>query len=448
MPFEAFMDAFIEHDQNTALFDVFLLGDPNQNHLLIRNLATSGALDAIATTNFDLLIERMFATEPPVPLQIVLEETYQAAPHDSSAVTLIKLHGTVSNKETIRSTIRSIASGDAFVARTALVKRLLHSQSRVLWVWGYSCSDTLDINPAIAESWQEDKTVVLLSHDSTITDLAHIESQSLAALPEDHPFRKFRGYNVRAHSDVVVTAILGATHAAPEPVNEHEWHIVVDKWINSLAYPHIAHSILCHLFYNLAEFDLALKYNARAIDANAGRDRRGAGAALSNRGMILFRIGRSLEALEAFRGALATFEGIGFRFGVATSHNNIGYVSAHLGRLQEGYKHLQLGLQEVANGGFREARLCEGYLVKSRGELSALEGKFASADECYDMALTIFRDGYVAEQAEVMMLKGKLRRSAGNQSEGDNMLRDALALASKVGNVDVIAECTRLLHMQ
>jgi tetratricopeptide (TPR) repeat protein len=162
--------------------------------------------------------------------------------------------------------------------------------------------------------------------------------------------------------------------------------------------------------------------------------------------LILQQLGRSTEALIAFREALALFELINYPFGVATSYSSIGNVCGHMGRFKEGYDHLELGLRQVANRNFREARLCEGYLLRSRGELNVLEGKFAAAEESYDRALSIFKEGYIAEEAEVTLLKGRLYRLTGRPDDADEMIRQAIALASKVGYAQVALEGARLLE--
>jgi hypothetical protein len=265
MPFEAFMEAFIEHDQNTTLFDIFLLGTPNINHLLIKKLALKGCLGEICTTNFDLLIERMFDAAPSLPLTVVLENIHPSTHiHNDHALSLIKLHGTAADHATIRTTIQSIATGDGFDARARLIQRLLTGGSEVLWVWGYSCSDVLDITPAIA-AVRNDKAVILLQHDPGIADLASAVVAPLSHTPSDRPFHGYTGYSVQVDADVLVNELLDRDPYNFEgAIDAGQWEAIVRKWVSSFRHPHIKHSILCHLFYNLAEYNLALKYNAMA----------------------------------------------------------------------------------------------------------------------------------------------------------------------------------------
>lgn len=448
MPFESFMDAFIEHDQNTKLFDIFLLGKPNHNHFLIKRLATHAYLDEVYTTNFDLLIERMFETDPKLKFKVVLENDANAHSnnHGDSYIPIIKLHGTADNSETIRSTIVSITSGVGFENRKKLIRRAFNSISDVLWFWGYSCSDVLDITPTIELMQPNNKTVILLKHDPSIKEIDRAIVVPLDQAGVDHPLRKFNGCMIQVDSDSLVQSILGREcFFVEEAVDPSEWQRIIEEWIDSLEYLHIKYSILCHLFYNTAQYELALKYNGIAIQLNGGKDKRGEGAALSNRGMMLHKTARNAEAINAFRNALEIFNKIEFAFGVATSYNNIGYVYGQMGKVEEGLKHLQAGLDYVEEKTFREAQLCKGYFAKSKGELNIMEGEFTAAEESFNVALDIFQHGYKAEESEVLMLKGKLYRLTGRIEESNEMLSKAITLATKVGYSEVVQKCSHLL---
>ena len=207
----------------------------------------------------------------------------------------------------------------------------------------------------------------------------------------------------------------------------------------------IKYSILCHLFYNTAQYEMALKYNAIAINENNNKDKRGVGAALSNRGMILHKVGKEKEAIDCFYEALAIFKEIDFSFGIATSYNNIGYTLGLSGKIIEGIDILNNGLDYVEANSFKEARLCKGYLEKSRGELNVILGDLKAAVTNFNAAIEIFEVGYKAEEAEALMHKGKLYRTVGRTEEGTRILCRARNLAKKVGYSDVVEKCSILL---
>jgi Flp pilus assembly protein TadD len=89
--------------------------------------------------------------------------------------------------------------------------------------------------------------------------------------------------------------------------------------------------------------------------------------------------------------------------------------------------------------------MCEGYLYKSKGELEVKAGNFNAANESYDKALKIFRNGYKSEESEVLMLSGILLRLEGRSVESNNLIADALSLATKVGHFEVTQKCEKLL---
>lgn len=450
MPFESFMDAFIEHDQNTKLFKIFLLGKPNHNHYLIRKLANKSSLNKVFTTNFDLLIERMFETEPSLKFKVFLEtDTDEYFSADSDCIPLIKLHGSADINESIKSTILSITSGDSFENRKKLIRSAFNSCSDILWVWGYSCSDVLDITPTIQSIQNNNKTVILLHHNPNLNDIEKAVIVPLKKSDTKNPFSKFDGYIIHINSDTLVQNILeNESPFKEEPINSSQWKKIVDEWVDSFTFVHIKYSILCHLFYNVAKYDLALKYNSKSIKQNSGIDKRGDGAALSNRGLILYQIGKKKEALKSFYEALDIFNEINYSFGVATSYNSIGNVLGQLGKIEDGFDLLQTGLDYIENNSFKEDLMCKGYFAKSKGELCVKKGDFQGAEENFNLALEIFKKGYKMEEAEVLMIKGEFYRMTGRIEESNELLNDAITLANKVGCSEWVAKCKKILNSE
>ena len=63
LPFEAFIETLREHSNIDRILDVFDLGKPNTNHVLLAKLARAKYLKTICTTNFDQLIEKALQSE-------------------------------------------------------------------------------------------------------------------------------------------------------------------------------------------------------------------------------------------------------------------------------------------------------------------------------------------------------------------------------------------------
>ena len=92
---------------------------PNLNHFAMADLAKMGALAAIITTNFDQLIETAFQ-QTAVPLaEIITEEKYLKSPIIHTCK-LFKIHGSVTNVETLIDTISQKAVGLSITKRQTL----------------------------------------------------------------------------------------------------------------------------------------------------------------------------------------------------------------------------------------------------------------------------------------------------------------------------------------
>lgn len=76
----------------------------NANHRALADLARTGVVRAIVTTNFDTLIERAFR-EANVPLQVALTEQDYARPLRPGTCTLYKIHGSVTRASTLVDTV-------------------------------------------------------------------------------------------------------------------------------------------------------------------------------------------------------------------------------------------------------------------------------------------------------------------------------------------------------
>jgi len=57
MPFEARMEVLVHNSVPHRLYDVFRIGEPNANHVLLAKLARAHLVTTLCTTNFDSLIE-------------------------------------------------------------------------------------------------------------------------------------------------------------------------------------------------------------------------------------------------------------------------------------------------------------------------------------------------------------------------------------------------------
>lgn len=154
LPFEAFIETLRDNSDPHKIFDIFDLGEPNTNHILLAKLAKAGYVTTICTTNFDRLIEKAFDNEG-----LVREDDYRVYYKEAAleriqwndhSIHLIKIHGSVEDKDNMAITLGQVASQILSNQRQGVIDHVFckgaHNDVLVL---GYSCSDVFDISPQI-----------------------------------------------------------------------------------------------------------------------------------------------------------------------------------------------------------------------------------------------------------------------------------------------------------
>ena len=162
VPFEAFMQTVIEISEDEQILEIFEYGLPNFNHHFIANLCSKGYVREVFTTNFDTLIEKalehaglqrdrdflVFGTESEFKKGIHLSEK------KDNRIRVFKIHGSIDNRESIRTTINSIYRNDWLHQRREIIKHaFVNTEHKHLLIMGYSFSDIFDINPILKKEY-------------------------------------------------------------------------------------------------------------------------------------------------------------------------------------------------------------------------------------------------------------------------------------------------------
>ena len=130
LPFEAFMEYLSESSDISNILNIFVDGKPNTNHVLIAKLAKYGYLKKIYTTNFDLLIEKALEIEGLIKNKDFEVRFYEYDFLDldlisrESKIQIYKLHGSVEDENSIRTTIRSISNRSLSDKRMNLIRNI------------------------------------------------------------------------------------------------------------------------------------------------------------------------------------------------------------------------------------------------------------------------------------------------------------------------------------
>ena len=284
VPYKYFIDGSILEDPAIKLLKMFEEGEPNTNHLLIANLVKDKCISHIYTTNFDTLIEKALTAkcnlvEKPKMIDVWLNELrylYETSPGarnsikneagddylkyfheklepdrfdysvyaleeeftsdlfqlDKSKAKVIKLHGSVDIIESIRITLDEINNPSFKQEREKILTDIFrNSDTELILVLGYSCSDIFDISPVI-ESLDSDKEVIIIDHmkdDQIIKDLSEMSRL---------PFKNFRGKYIACDFDVFINLLWEEFGFKNYPgvlkTSKELWKDNVDQWEKSI----------------------------------------------------------------------------------------------------------------------------------------------------------------------------------------------------------------------
>ena len=198
------------------------------------------------TTNFDLLIEK---TDIP-SLNVVYDEK-ESRFLSSEKVNYIKVHGGINKASTIRTVMNTIANKQMRVRRKLAIDFLFKkAKLKVVFVFGYSCSDKLDLTPYIKSAAGVITKIVFVNHsqgDATIEDL----------IGANNPFSRYEGFFVNCNTDRLIRYLIDYFQV---PITYGQSHIKLNGFLD---YSEIT-------FYEKALFDTGLLFRNGCYEEAAG----------------------------------------------------------------------------------------------------------------------------------------------------------------------------------
>jgi len=155
-PFEAFMETLLRTSRNDTVLDIFDSSSPNNNHRIIAQLCKRGIVREVFTTNFDTLLETAFNEInllENVDYVVLSQDDQFSLDYGPNIIVLYKIHGCISQKKTMSTTIKNVANKYKVAKRKKVIERafLPNRSGRTMIVLGYSFSDVFDINIFINE---------------------------------------------------------------------------------------------------------------------------------------------------------------------------------------------------------------------------------------------------------------------------------------------------------
>ncbi|MGA2885231.1 MAG: SIR2 family protein [Halobacteriota archaeon] len=248
-PFEAFLQSVFDPGlvsgmrlNSMKILEIFRHGEPNSNHVFIARLAKSGFVKTVATTNFDVLIEKALKNEgleEGIDFErYYTEEGFSAAEsaEQDERFTLFKLHGSIDHPETVRATLNAVASQSLSKQRMRATRHLFSTGAhQAILILGYSCSDTFDLMPQILSIDTNDKKVFFIEHTEGV---ALPTVYDLRARRKRNPFRHFPGRWVKCSTDDLIknlwSTVEGSIGKYEFVRSSFDWRPDVSAWLGEV----------------------------------------------------------------------------------------------------------------------------------------------------------------------------------------------------------------------
>lgn len=411
LPFEAFIETLSENTDISKLLDIFEQGTPNTNHILIARMAKAGLLNTIATTNFDLLIERALEGEGLIrgkDFRVYYDEQQFSEIDfekiDDWIIRIFKLHGTVDARESIRTTMKSVASRTLSDKRMNLIRYLFSTGShRKILILGYSCSDEFDITPQIGSLAENLKEIILVDHSGEGEKTEDVKTKD-----NKNPFKRFTGTRVICNADNFLEKLWKTI--CPEEyelvLSQAEWAKYIDEWAKGLEKDrgYLRYFMSGLIFHSISNFQRAIEDHQQALKTIKAIGNKPLKArCYMNLGGAYYGLGRFRWAIKYQQQALEIAQAIGDKALEAICYGNLGIGYGNLGDFQQAIEYHKQALKLTKTMGNKtgEAR----YYTDLGGDYNEL-GDFQVAIGYHEQALEIVQA--IGDKALEAMCYGNL----------------------------------------
>lgn len=325
LPFEAFMETLSESSDISKILEIFENGPPNTNHILIAKLAKNGYLKTIFTTNFDLLIEKALEKEGlrrDKDFEVYYDENQFSQINfediGDGIVRIFKIHGSIENKDSIRTTMDEIASKTLSEQRMNVMRYLFSTgKHKKVLVLGYSCSDEFDITPQIQSIEENQKEIIFVEHNREGQEMVDVKTKKLK-----NPFKKFLGSRIKCNTDDFIGDLWCAhkeTIGEYKPIESKvNWKTYLDDWAKGLKEEYSNYFIAGLILDKISNFKRAIEYfekyleTTKVIGNKIVKSR-----CYGNLGLAYYGLGSFKTAIKYFEQALEIAKEIGDKRGEA-----------------------------------------------------------------------------------------------------------------------------------
>jgi tetratricopeptide (TPR) repeat protein len=474
LPFEAFMEGIGAQTDIDALIAIFDLGVPSTTHEFMARLAGADSVNTFITTNFDRLLERALRLDGTDFAVRATNQQLDSWRSGSRRVTVLKLHGTVERKKSIRTTLSAVASRQLSDGRRKVVKRVFARDVPII-VLGYSGSDAFDISPIIKAVRNGKATVLYVDHATGQS----VRVTKLSELPTANPFRGLAGVRLHGDTNILVRTlwkrlrhVVGDYHPSTSSV---DWQECVKRWLAHVP-KGVDDLIIATLLFQISHARRTIHYCRSALRRLPRRSSATRAACWILLGQAHHALGAYVESIKCCRVALRLI-GRSDHSTRASIHEKLGGAAHNLGHYALARFHYERALklathdrrrQSLCHSGlgsvayrlrdFRTAiahyrkaialaqrigfKVGEAAYLLNAANVYAAQQSYARARKAYAAASEAAElTGYAAGEITARVALGDLNLSLRRYDDAWDMYTGALAQARKLRYVIRIVNC-------
>jgi len=446
LPFEVFMKSISESTDIFKILNMFADGQPNINHILVARLAKMGYLNTIFTTNFDLLIEKALESEglkENVDYQRYYDEEHFSSvdlENSGDGVRIFKIHGTIDDIDSIRTTLEAVASKTLSDKRWKIVRYLFSTgRHKKVLILGYSTSDEFDITPQIQSIKDNRKEIFFVKHgkEEEIEDINENDFKN--------PFKEFPGSRIKCDTDKFIKelwGLLGATVGEECRLSkpEIEWRRYVDNWAKETEVYKGFHKYFtaASIFASISDYSRSCGFYEKSLEAaKAVGCKLRESTCYIGLGNNYLSLGDFKSVIEYFKKALKIQNIIGDKRGRAACYLGLRNAYHLLGDVKNENKWYKKIL-ELAEAEKEVEAVC----WSNSGHTYSNQGDFKTAIKCYSKALEIYKEiGDKNGELGCYLHLGNTYSSLNDFKTAIEYRNMALIIAKSLGDKKTEADC-------
>jgi tetratricopeptide (TPR) repeat protein len=458
-PFEAFIQTV---DSNApildALMEIYETGKPNKNHILLAELMKRGYVKELLTTNFDTKIEEALEMaygpgsrrwKRGADFKIFFKES-EFLSTDFSGLkfpVVLKIHGTIEDRESMRATLETISARQLQEARSRVIRHFFQEAEHDILIVGYSVSDDFDINPVL-RGLKSKNRIFLIKH------LGKDSSDKSGVYPLEDPFKGFKGDIICCNTEDVIDHIweVFVREFWKECPKSENWKYIIDHWSSGLQKAQRSLAA-AGILYKIQEYTGAEKLYDRSLQMSESlRDQSGIAISLHNLAIIQQDRGNYGEAEKLYKQSLEILERLGNRSEVADLLHNLAVIQCKKGNYGEAERLCRQSLQirERLEDETEGAHSLLG-VASSLHELAMIQharGNYGEAESLYLRSLQIREN--LGDQLGVAALLNQLANiqlRKGSYDEAETLHKQSLSIKEILGDQFGIAHSLHELAM-